>query len=265
MSVQRKTRFGGGANRMVFKGVLQVEGERVVLAGRFLWPTAVKIAVALMVGFLLLLAAVGVWAAFQDPLVGLIMTLGSGVLAALIWSSPRFSRKDVLWLSDFFANALCSKKSPAIAEAMTRKWDSLFLVQLAFALAAICYIAWASIGITPIQKGPNLVEWVREGPWVRTLMLLNALVSAGVVYGIHRRWLFLWRIGLFALPLGAIGAIVPMMQAIDAALPANQPEALRWFLFAFIGVSLIAVTVYWTMWWKKQKKHFFDAGPGREF
>jgi hypothetical protein len=85
----------------------------------------------------------------------------------------------------------------------------------------------------------------------RFFALLACVLNVLIFYGIQRRLFIIWKFCWAVL-------VLSFLQFLIAALPAilQSPGPFDWVAAAFATISCLAVTIYWGIWWNRQKEYF---------
>jgi hypothetical protein len=178
---------------------------------------------------------------------------GTGLVAFGRW----LARNDVAWLSALITRTLsqelASKASALTAQAARPATETPTVLKVVAALlvfSGVMSIAAAISGISSWQAAggpPSITHFdsltLRSGAGVYGLAMLV------LAFGIYRRQRWGWMAGLLL-----IGAAVPFsfLQAFSSHALDRAPAFFR----VFFLIAMIAVAVYWGVWWYAQRKHF---------
>jgi hypothetical protein len=84
-------------------------------------------------------------------------------------------------------------------------------------------------------------------------LLLSAFLAL-VTYGIHGRFLIVWKFGWIVLLAGSFAC------AVSALLSSLQlPPPQNWIASTAVLVGTCLATLYWAFWWKRQKVYFTSS------
>src|SRR5262245_60834509 len=159
VSLQRVIPAVGNSFKPFFKGSFQLEGDRVVLVGRFTMLLFVKIFAGFFIAFSLFFAALGTVHSAQGDPNGLGMAVVGMAMGAfcivLVWLSRWFTRNDVQWLSFLITTALCKESPPVspIANPSGMRVRQMIVLQIFLVLGALCSAVSAATGIAMIETG----------------------------------------------------------------------------------------------------------------
>ncbi|HEY6388449.1 MAG TPA: hypothetical protein VIX91_22445 [Candidatus Acidoferrum sp.] len=114
------------------------------------------------------------------------------------------------------------------------------------ALTGIRTVHWST------SDGLNLTKQVGLGNTLWSVF--NALLYAGAAYGIHRRAPVVWKLGWAIL-------IISFLEFTIRGLSLSLSLPNGWVASVGILIGGIVVTVYWGVWWGREKDYFRVVSP----
>jgi hypothetical protein len=119
----------------------------------------------------------------------------------------------------------------------------------------LAYLAVALSGINAVSGTRSGMTVSHLNAFGRIWAVAVALILATFAYGLHRRMPIVWKAGFILLALGYIDAAV---QAVTATYRAADAVSFSSFWLPSALVVLVggAVTIYWGLWWKRQRSYF---------
>ncbi|MGB9337285.1 MAG: hypothetical protein WCB14_19905 [Candidatus Acidiferrales bacterium] len=115
-------------------------------------------------------------------------------------------------------------------------------MSLAGAIAAVHPAPLSGAGAIGVIHGRPSVIWE----------LVNALLYAAAFYGIHTKAPITWKLGWIALAASFLHFLFRAMSAIQTIPKADHPAVAA----VAVLVGAAAVTIYWGLWWNRQKYYF---------
>jgi flagellar biosynthesis protein FliQ len=265
VSLQRVIPMIGNSFKPFFRGRFVERNGQVVLSGRFAMHWLARAFMAVwFIGVICGSIAATFQAATNGRVNAEILLFGPGMIAfgiALVWSGKWFARNDVEWLSNVIRRALtvpaagkqelgCALDPKAQASedrsiAMTvvaAVLGGLGLMTLAFALFDIQSAHTGATGAVIARHFSDFNSRTFSASYGTFLLIL--------AYGVYRRRLLAWRVGLALIAVGWVYAISELF------FRGNMPEGDLFKLVFGIGASL--VSFMWGRWWYAQRVHFSD-------
>lgn len=234
-----------------FIGRFESRADGVHLVGRFTLLPWVKVMLACWLGLALAAALLGAWGvvypAARPPALSYTVLLPLSVFGLLIPGIGRWvARGDVEWLSNVIRNALGSP-APLEAQIDTTVVDqgalpvTLRVMSALLAFAGGADLLLAAVGI------PRIVSPARPAALASADVALGVALLA-LAFGVYRRQVLAWRLGLGFLVLGTLCALASLW----LGLPMPLPPVVR----TVQGAVFLVVFVLWARWWYAQRVHF---------
>jgi hypothetical protein len=122
-------------------------------------------------------------------------------------------------------------------------------------LVGICFVAAALTGIHAVSVKPSGTTISHFNTLGRIWAVAAAFVCAAFAYGIHIRARIVWKVGFVYLALSYIYFVAGGITGMYHAAPVK--DFLSFWLPVGLAIVLgAAVTVYWSLWWKRQRSYF---------
>ena len=132
----------------------------------------------------------------------------------------------------------------------------ILIFKVLLVLGCVGSIISATTGIASVSTTAHGTVVTYHTPTSRLISVGLAVVFATFCYGLHRRWVAVWRIGFILLVLGCLNFVWGMW--VTSRLDPHFPPVVPLVFGAFGGG---AVTVYWWTWWYRQRPYFSSSTP----
>ena len=135
-------------------------------------------------------------------------------------------------------------------------FQGILIFKVLLVLGCLALIVSAVSGIASISTTAHGTVITHHTLASRLFAVLMAVVFAVFCYGLHRRWLAVWRVGFVLLVLACLNFIRGIWLSSRA-----EPSLPPFVLPLFVGLGGAAVTMYWWVWWYRQKAYFVPPPP----
>lgn len=122
-------------------------------------------------------------------------------------------------------------------------------------LLGVVYLAAGLSGIRAVSATPSGTLISHLSTFGRIFALVAAGVLATFAYGIHTRVRSVWKAGFVVMALSYIYLVVGGLRATYYATQVPSFSTF-WLPSGLVVLGGGAVTVYWALWWKRQRSHF---------
>ncbi len=113
-------------------------------------------------------------------------------------------------------------------------------------------------GIQAISIRPSGMDIAHLDVVGRYLSLIFAIVFAALAFGIHTKAEATWKAGFVLLALSYVYFVAGATMATYRAAPVKDFPSF-WLPVGLVVVLGGGVSIYWGMWWKRQRAYFFPA------